>query len=89
MQQGSMNRDTITSGQLRPLPARHRSSFNRCQPVRARRGRGELIQLLRRHGADPWRPNNTGQTPVGTARLIGNYDIAQFFADLTDPDPKP
>jgi hypothetical protein len=22
-------------------------------------------------------------------RLIGNYDVAQFFADLTDPDPDP
>jgi len=52
------------------------------------RGRGELIRLLRRHGADPWRPNNTGHTPVGTARIIANYDVAQFFADLTDPDPK-
>jgi hypothetical protein len=37
------------------------------------RGLGELIRLLRRHGADPRQPNNTGQTPVGTARLIGNY----------------
>jgi ankyrin repeat protein len=52
------------------------------------RGRGELIRLLRRHGADPWHPNNTEQTPVSTARLIGNYDVAQFFADLTDPDAK-
>jgi uncharacterized protein len=52
------------------------------------RGRGELIQLLRRHGADPWHPNNTGHTPAGTARLIGNYDVAQFFADLSDPNPK-
>jgi len=26
------------------------------------RGRGELIQLLRRRGADPWHRNNTGQT---------------------------
>lgn len=51
------------------------------------RGRGELIQLLRRHGADPRHPNNTGQTPLSTARLIANYDVAQFFADLTDPDP--
>jgi ankyrin repeat protein len=49
------------------------------------RDRGELIQLLRHQGADPWHPNNTGQTPAGTARLIGNYDVAQFFADLTDP----
>jgi ankyrin repeat protein len=52
------------------------------------RGRGELIRLLCRHGADPRHPNDTGQTPVGTARLIANYDVAQFFADLTHPDPK-
>jgi ankyrin repeat protein len=52
------------------------------------RGLGELIKLLRHHGADPWHPNNTGQTPTGLARLIANYDVAQFFADLTDPNPK-
>ena len=52
------------------------------------RGRGELIRLLRRHGADPSHPNNTEQTPVGTARLIASYDVAQFFADLTEPHPK-
>jgi ankyrin repeat protein len=45
-------------------------------------GRGDLIQLLRSRGADPWHVNNAGQTPVGLARLIGNYDVAQFFADL-------
>ena len=52
------------------------------------RGRGEFIKLLRHHGADPWRPNDTGQTPIGLARLIANYDVAQFFADLTDHNPK-
>jgi len=52
------------------------------------RGRGDLIRLLRRYGADPWQANNTGQTPVGLARLIANYDVAQFFADLTCPEPK-
>jgi hypothetical protein len=26
--------------------------------------------------------------PAGTARMIANYDVAQFFADLTDPDPE-
>lgn len=46
------------------------------------RGRGELIQLLRSKGADPFRANKTGQTPVGLARLIANYDVARFFADL-------
>jgi uncharacterized protein len=51
-------------------------------------GHGELIKLLRHHGADSCHPNSTGQTPVGLARLIANYDVAQFFADLTDPTPK-
>jgi len=46
------------------------------------RGEGELITLLRRHGADATRPNAHGVSPVALARSIGNYDIAQFFADL-------
>ena len=45
-------------------------------------GRGELIQLLRTNGADPLHANASGQTPVGLARLIANYDVAQFFSDL-------
>jgi uncharacterized protein len=52
------------------------------------RGRGELIQLLRRHGANPEHPNSAGQTPAGAAHLIANYDVAQLFADLTDTDQK-
>jgi ankyrin repeat protein len=51
------------------------------------RGHGELIQLLRHHGADPRHRSNAGQSPAGTARLIANYNIAQFFADLTGPSP--
>lgn len=46
------------------------------------RGRGDLINLLREWGADPYRENNHGQTPLGLARLINNYDVAQYFADL-------
>jgi ankyrin repeat protein len=46
------------------------------------RGRGDLILLLREQGANPFLVNNSGQTPVALARLIGNYDVAQFFADL-------
>jgi uncharacterized protein len=46
------------------------------------RGRGELIGLLRSRGADPLRRNRAGQTPLGLARLIANYDVAQFFSDL-------
>jgi ankyrin repeat protein len=48
------------------------------------RGRGDLIALLRGLGADPLKANNSGQTPVGTARLISNYDVAQFFRDIPD-----
>jgi len=47
-------------------------------------GRGELIQILRRCGADPFRVNRFGQSPVGLARLIKNYDVARYFADLRE-----
>ncbi len=46
------------------------------------KGRGDLIELLRNHGADPLKANKSGQTPVGLARLIGNYDVARFFSDI-------
>ncbi|RCG29797.1 ankyrin repeat domain-containing protein [Sphaerisporangium album] len=46
------------------------------------RGRGDLMALLRERGADPCRENNYGQTPLGLAKLIANYDVAQYFADL-------
>ncbi|MEW1811810.1 ankyrin repeat domain-containing protein [Pseudarthrobacter phenanthrenivorans] len=46
------------------------------------RGRPEMIDLLRSRGANPLHPNEAGQTPVGLARLIGNYDVAQYFEDL-------
>ncbi|MGO4247777.1 ankyrin repeat domain-containing protein [Paenarthrobacter sp. RAF54_2] len=38
-------------------------------------GRGELIKLLLSYGADPFCINGGGKTPVGFARLIGNYDV--------------
>jgi ankyrin repeat protein len=47
------------------------------------KGRGELIELLRSHGADPLHANRSGQTPLGLARLIANYDVAKWFADLS------
>ncbi len=47
-------------------------------------GEGELIALLRRHGADATRRNAHGISPVALARSIGNYDIAQFFKDLPE-----
>lgn len=46
------------------------------------RGRPAMIELLLSFGADPLQANMAGQTPVGLARLIGNYDVAQYFQDL-------
>ncbi len=46
------------------------------------KGRGQLITLLREKGADPYKANRARQTPIGLARLIANYDVAHFFADL-------
>ncbi|MEU4517684.1 ankyrin repeat domain-containing protein [Amycolatopsis sp. NPDC024027] len=51
-------------------------------PLFAYRGRGELIELLRRHGADPRQANLSGQTPAGLARLVANYDVEKFFTDV-------
>jgi ankyrin repeat protein len=42
-------------------------------------GYGEMIELLRAHGADPHHANAQGRTPLGLARLIANTDVAQFF----------
>lgn len=46
------------------------------------RGRGEMITLLRRAGADPLLKNRHGVSPLSLARTIGNDDVAQFFSDL-------
>lgn len=46
------------------------------------KGRGELIDLLRRSGADPRATNLKGKTPVELARTIANYDVRQYFADV-------
>lgn len=48
------------------------------------RGGGEVIELLRSYGADPHRANNAGQSPLGLARLIANFDVAKYFDDLDD-----
>jgi ankyrin repeat protein len=45
-------------------------------------GRGDLIALLRRHGADAYIANAHGVSPVTLARTTGNFDVKQFFSDL-------
>lgn len=46
------------------------------------RGRGDMIRLLREAGADPLHQNNYGHSPVELARMIANYNVEQYFADL-------
>jgi uncharacterized protein len=48
------------------------------------KGRGELIEILRGCGADPGHRNKTGGSPLELARLIANYDVEQWYADLRD-----
>jgi ankyrin repeat protein len=50
------------------------------------RGDGAMIGLLRDAGADPRAANNHGVSPVRLARAIANYDIAQFFGDVSEGD---
>ncbi len=43
---------------------------------------GRMIELLRKHGADPYSENNYGNSPVGLARRFGNKDVSKHFNDL-------
>ena len=48
------------------------------------RGYGEVIKLLRAHGADAYAKNHHGVSPAGLARTIANFDVRQFFQDLPE-----
>jgi hypothetical protein len=50
------------------------------------RGRGEVIALLLRHGADPDLSNRSGVSPVRLARTIANYDVARHFVEVPMDD---
>lgn len=43
------------------------------------RGRGEMLQLLLGHGANPDQANGSGVTPRQLAETIANFDVKQFF----------
>jgi uncharacterized protein len=47
-------------------------------------GDGSAIKALRASGADPEHLNHNGASPVGLARTIANYDLAQFFTDVAN-----
>jgi len=41
-----------------------------------------MVQLLRERGADPYRKNNTGATPISTAYLVAGDELRGLFSDL-------
>jgi ankyrin repeat protein len=43
------------------------------------RGRGEMIQLLLRRGADRSHANKHGMSPAALATNIANYDVSRWF----------
>lgn len=43
---------------------------------------GAMIELLRKHGANPYFENSFGNSPIGLARRFGKKDVAQYFNDL-------
>lgn len=43
------------------------------------KGRGDMINLLLSHGADPNQQNNKGISPLKLANTISNYNIKKFF----------
>lgn len=45
------------------------------------KGEGSVIKVLLDAKADPNHANKAGQSPIGLAKLIANYDVAQFFAE--------
>jgi len=47
------------------------------------KGDGSVIALLRQAGADPAASNKHGVSPVSLARTIANYNVAQFFVDVS------
>lgn len=47
--------------------------------VFASQGRGEMIHLLRRYGAQLSHVNKHGVSPIGLAESIANYDVSKWF----------
>ena len=52
--------------------------------VFASEGRGEMIGLLRGAGADADLKNMHGISPLELSRMIGNYNVRQYFSDLPE-----
>jgi ankyrin repeat protein len=46
-------------------------------------GNGNVIGILRAAGADPNHANHHGTSPLQLAHQIANYNVAQFFSDIS------
>ncbi len=51
----------------------HKAVFNS-------QGRGNMIKLLRKFGADPHRLNKHGTSPLSLSHTIANYSTTEFFS---------
>jgi len=72
-------RDQLTGSRVRAQGQNRSAAPIAGMLGRWRRG---CSATLRAHGADPSAVNTAGQSPVGLARAIANYPVAQFFADF-------
>jgi ankyrin repeat protein len=43
------------------------------------RGRGEIIEMLLKNGADRFSKNDSDRSPIDLAQTIANFDVKQFF----------
>jgi len=43
-----------------------------------------VIRVLRAAGADPLKKNHHGVSALSLARTIANFDVAQFYRDLSN-----
>jgi uncharacterized protein len=80
-QSAAIVRELIDKGSRVDVPDAH-GNTPLGRAVFAYTGDAATIQLLRAAGADPWRKNKHGVSPVALARTIANYDVARCFADL-------
>jgi ankyrin repeat protein len=49
------------------------------------KNREEMVALLRERGADPYRENNYGASPISTAYLVADDALHRLFSDLPAP----
>jgi ankyrin repeat protein len=70
---------TLLEGGARVDVQAHSGNTALFDAVYNSRGRGEVIEVLLTHGANPACENRNGLTPFSLAVMIGNFDVARYF----------